>query len=271
MVLDYLLTPRQVAHKPWDMLFLGSLFVSFGMLVEIFLPSLHGSIVIFAMVPAIPLLWSLLVREEKADEGCCGTGDSLVDAVEREGALFRRHADLIGIFAFFFLGAVISYALWFAFLPQDTSSHLFADQLQEVSSIRGAVSGWVFNPQRAWLLFTHNAQVLALMFLFCLVYGVGSIYLLLWNASIIGVFIGEKLAGEGLWDFVDGFFGLLPHGSLEVAAYFVASVAGGIISVALMRGKHKQHGFRQVLVDVSALALLSIILVAAGALLEGSY
>jgi len=269
MVLDYLFTPSQVKHKPQDMLFLGTLFSSFGVLVEMFLPSISGSMVVFALIPAIPLLWSLLVREEKKDEYC--RGDSLTDAVRREGALVRRHSGIILVFSMFFLGAVIAYSLWYAILPGDVSAKLFGDQINEVGIIRGVTTGMTFSPERTWFLFTHNTQVLALMFLFCLLYGVGSIYLLLWNASIIGVVIGGRMATEGLWGFVAGFLGLLPHGSLEVVAYFVASVAGGILSVALMRGEHKRNGFKQVLVDVSSLALLSIVLLAVGALIEGSY
>ncbi len=109
------------------------------------------------------------------------------------------------------------------------------------------------------------------MFGFCLLYGIGSIYLLLWNASVIGVVLGSKILESGIVGGIIGFMGLVPHGSLELAGYFVGSLSGGIISVALMRGKHKKGGFKQALLDAGLLALAAILLIGFGALLEGSY
>ncbi|MFA4946311.1 MAG: stage II sporulation protein M [Candidatus Micrarchaeia archaeon] len=269
MVLDHLITPNKAAGKPHAMLVLGALFVSFGILVEYFLPSMGGSALVFAVLPAVPLFWSLLAREEEKDE--CVRASSLVDAVKKEGALLSRHSRLVKIYAFFFLGAVLAFTAWYALLPADAGARVFAPQLEEVSAIQGLTTGWSFNVQRAWFLFSHNLGVLALMLAFCLLYGIGSVYLLVWNAAILGVVLGEAVKAGGVMGFVYGFLGLLPHGSLEIAGYFVASIAGGILSAGLTKSRHCPGGMRQVLVDTATLALASVALIALGALLEGSY
>ncbi|MFH0836444.1 MAG: stage II sporulation protein M [Candidatus Micrarchaeota archaeon] len=267
--MDYLIKPTEVQHKTYEMLFLGALFVSFGVGVEYFLPELHGSIIIFAMIPAIPLMLSLLLREEREDEKC--RSKTLREAIKLEGSLFSRHARIIKVFSFFFLGAVIAYTFWFVALPPDLSASMFTDQIAETKVIQGMASAWFFNTQTASFLFAHNIQVLALMFLFCLFYGVGSLYLLLWNASILGVVLGQKIIAQGPVGFITGFLGLLPHGSFEIAAYFIASIAGGIMSMALMRSKCKRAALKQVAVDVVTLAAIAVILIAIGSVLESAY
>ena len=271
MVLDYLISPREAKRKPYEVFVVAALFVSFAVLVQMFIPSIQGSIIIFAMVPAIPLMWALLVREERDEE-------EEIQACYRthywEGAsvtsILARHAALVGVFSFFFLGAVFAYAVWYAALPAQQAQAIYTSQLNELDAIRGMSTGNFFDTGRFEYLFGHNLQVLGLMFAFCLVYGVGSVYLLLWNASIIGLVIGSRI-NEGILGVAMGFLSLLPHGIFEISAYFVASIAGGILSVAVMRKHYKTNCFKFVLRDVAALTVISLVLLAIGAAIESSY
>ena len=274
MVLDYLLSPHQARKDPWSLAIAAMLFVSFGVIIDVLMPSVHGSIIIFAMLPAIPLLWMLMVREEVEEEK-----DNLLGHAgyyHKHGFLgsIKPHGSLWEILAFFFLGAVIAYTFWYAALPAETSQQMFADQINEVKLIQGAMAtaatGNMFTEGKFWFLFEHNLQVLGIMFVFCLLYGIGSVYMLMWNASIIGVVLGGKIATEGIPGVVVGFLGLLPHGIFEISAYFVATIAGGIFSVSLMRGVTKP-GFRYVLYDVLFWTGLSLALLAIGAAIEASY
>jgi len=271
MVLDYLISPREAKRRPYEVFVVAALFVSFAVLAQLFIPSIRGSIIIFAMVPAIPLMWSLLVREEHDEEeeiqACYRThyweGTSVT-------SILSRHAALVEVFSFFFLGAVFAYAVWAAALPPQQTQALYGDQLNELNAIRGMNTGKFFDIARFEYLLGHNLQVLGLMFAFCLVYGMGSVYLLLWNASIIGLVVGGKM-NEGLLGVAMGFLSLLPRGIFEIAAYFVASIAGGVLSVAIMRKHYKSGIFRFVLRDVGALTALSLVLLAIGAAIESAY
>ncbi len=270
MVLDFLISPSQAEKEPWTLVLATFIFVSFGVLVELYLP-IKGSIIIFSMVPLIPLVWNVLLKEEEEEEAA-------VEASKKDGrreVLFSHHVDLWEVFAFFFLGATLAYTFWFALLPVENTQALFADQLNEVNLIRGSVIQGQFleaNEKQFTFLFNHNLQVLGLMLLFSLVYGIGSIYLLLWNASIIGVVIGGKIHEMGPYGAVVGFLGLLPHGIFELSAYFLASIAGGLFSMEMMkRGFTKPALFKHIFLEAVILIILSIILLAAGAWIEASY
>ncbi|HLD76491.1 MAG TPA: stage II sporulation protein M [Candidatus Norongarragalinales archaeon] len=272
MVLDFIISPSQAKRDPWSLAIASAIFVSFGVLVEMYMP-IKGSIIIFTMVPAIPLIWTLLLKESKEEEDdiegwTFGRGKPRAD-------LFTRHLDLWEVFAFFFLGAAVAYTFWFALLPQTQAGLIFDDQLKEVNLIRGAaltgkVAGFLDEGQ-FWFLFTHNLQVLGLMFAFSVIYGIGSIYLLLWNASIIGVVIGQKVHSIGLLGAVLGFFSLLPHGIFELSAYFVASIGGGLLSIELMRKRVKPGIAKHIFFDIALLAIVSLVLLAIGAAIEAAY
>lgn len=272
MVLDFLVSPSQATKEPWSLILATFVFVSFGVFVELYLP-IKGSIIVFAMVPLIPLVWQVLMREEEEEE-------AELDAWKKGNGklqLFVHHVDLWEVFAFFFVGAALAYTFWFALLPSETTGALFTDQLREVNLIRGSViQGQFFNnaaqENQFWFLFNHNLQVLGLMLVFSLVYGIGSIYLLLWNASIIGVVIGSKVHELGIYGAVLGFLGLLPHGVFELSAYFLASIAGGLFSMEFMkRGFTKPDLFRHIFLEVLLLLLISVLLLGVGAWVEASY
>jgi len=133
------------------------------------------------------------------------------------------------------------------------------------------ITAQIFSPEKFELLALHNFQVLGLMFLFSLLYGIGALYLLLWNASIIGVILGQKLAEQGILGVIAGFLGLIPHGIFEITAYLVAALAGGIISIAIMRSSNKKPFFKYMIEDVALLTLLSIVLLVIGAAIEAYY
>ncbi|MFH0922436.1 MAG: stage II sporulation protein M [Candidatus Micrarchaeota archaeon] len=296
MVLDYLLSPKKAYKHPWEIAVVAFLFASFGVLAQLFLPGVRASVIIFTMVPAIPLIWALLVHEEKEEEKEISvynkwehhltrliSGETLANKkikpdpsqrYTKQYSFLTHHWRLISIFAFFFLGALLGYLFWFIVMPHSTAQSVFADQLQEIENIRGystAIMGNVFKASAFDNLLFHNLQVLAVMFLFSLLYGIGSIYMLLWNAAVIAVVLGSKVYETGIQGVALGFVSLFPHGIFELLAYFVASIAGGLLSVALMRKAFKKPEFSFIAWDVFFLVIIALALVAVGALIESSY
>ncbi len=86
-------------------------------------------------------------------------------------------------------------------------------------------------PAASSMLMTHNISVTFLIFASGITFGVGTLYLLALNGLLIGTVaalcINHKLALE-FWSF------LLPHGSLELTAIFIAGGAGLIMGRALI-------------------------------------
>ncbi|MBI5177606.1 stage II sporulation protein M [Candidatus Micrarchaeota archaeon] len=282
-MIEGLVSPRAARENPGWVFFLAILFVSLAVVVAIALPSLDGAAITFAFAPAIPLIWSLIVREEEVE-------NSRLPLLEQKRA-WEYHLPLVKVFALFFLGASIAYLAWYVILPQDISHKVFAPQVDEIERIgiefnKSPVStagdqgvtvvrtvsatGNAIKPDLAWRLFSHNVVVLSFMFIFSLVYGIGAIYLLLWNASIIGIFVGERLRQLGVGGFLQALLGIIPHGVLEIGAYFLAAIAGGILSAALMHQHHRRPQFKYILVDVALLSFVSIAALALAAVLEST-
>jgi len=86
-------------------------------------------------------------------------------------------------------------------------------------------------PMASSTLMTHNISVTFLIFASGITFGVGTLYLLALNGLLIGTIaalcINHNLALE-FWSFV------LPHGSLELTAIFIAGGAGLVIGHALI-------------------------------------
>ncbi len=98
----------------------------------------------------------------------------------------------------------------------------------------------------------------------------GAIFILTWNASVIAVAMGSLIKQEiaktasfvgfsnlaayfGVATF--SFFRYMTHGVLEIVAYFMAGLAGGIISIALVKHNLQEE---KILIDVLDLVLISV-------------
>ncbi|MEM4255028.1 MAG: stage II sporulation protein M [Candidatus Norongarragalinales archaeon] len=291
MVLEYIVSPSEAKRKPWELAVVSFLFVSFGVLTQMLIPSLQGSVIIFALIPLIPLFFFILLRDE-AEEEHFDTMKEEIDEwkkvlkelkdeqlshlsrfalLQRFKRIINVHKTMIELFGFVFLGAILAYTFWFSILPQQQSYDLFYSQLQEIRTLRAVITAQVFSAEKFEFLLTHNVQVLALMFLFSLLYGIGALYLLLWNASIIGVILGEKLVQQGMLGVLVGFLSLIPHGIFEITSYLVAALAGGVLSIAILRSSNKKPFFKYLIEDVAFLTILSLALLAIGAVVEAYY
>ncbi|MFH2028053.1 MAG: stage II sporulation protein M, partial [Nanoarchaeota archaeon] len=102
----------------------------------------------------------------------------------------------------------------------------------------------------------------------------GAIFILTWNASVIGVAIGN-FARSNITNATSYFhvtsLGILRymiHGIPEIAAYFVAGLAGGIISVAVIRHHFTSKKFERILYDSTDLLIIAMVLLFIAALIE---
>jgi len=184
---------------------------------------------------------------------------------------------VIKLYAYFFVGCIIGFAFTSSIMSEQTSKSMFGD-LQFTST---GVSDISFLG-----IFAHNLNLMLLMVLFSIVYSVGAIFLLVLNAAVIGIFL-ETGIRQSIINFsslgplaypaafvvgsFEGILRLLPHGMWEFSGFFIASVAGGIISVAIERKAYKRwDAARFMLVDIATLLILATLLIAAGAFIEST-
>jgi len=265
MVLEGLIFPAKAERKPWELFFLGALYASIGMILALWIFRTEASMimVLLTVVACLPLVYRTFKREEKKDI-----------LINEERTLLREHGKALKFLMYLFFGFIVAYAVWFVFLPENLASTLFRVQTTTINQINSRIIGNTINDNVLFQIFFNNLRVLFFAILFAFFYGAGAIFILTWNASVIGVAIGvfakDKIAKVG------GYFFSIPlaigrymtHGIFEILAYFVGGLAGGIISVAIINHDINSDKFKVIMRDSLDLVLLSIILLVIAALVE---
>ena len=271
MALESIISPFSAVEKPGHMFFTGLIYASLAVFLSnwVFRDSASLIMVFLTVLAAVPIMYSTMKMEE-----------NVTVKLKDEISILKRHAKVIEYLIFLFLGFVVAYTLWFCILPFEIVENLFATQLQTIQGINNQVSGQVVsgsvtNAGSAFFqIFLNNFKVLLFALFFSFFYGAGAIFILTWNASVIaaaaGTFIQKTVAAG------THIAGAVPlailryaiHGIPEIIAYFVAGLAGGIISVAMINRDLETGKFRRIVLDVIDLCLIAIVILIFAALLE---
>jgi uncharacterized membrane protein SpoIIM required for sporulation len=257
MVLERLITIRTALKNPWTMFLVGgivsvtSLIIAF-LVFEAAVGLFTNFLITFTMIPLmLDLIRYEAVRVEALTRSKRGTN------------LLQKYRNLIKVYIAFFSGMIFALSILYVMLPEELVNRLFQDQIREIGLIRGSATFFgTFGK-----IISNNLSVLSLTFLFSFLFGAGAIFILSWNASVLAAAIGmaaRSIGGlRGLPLAVLVFF---PHGSLEILAYFIAGIAGGIVSVAVT--KRKSLGFWHMFYDAVLLMLVSVWLLIVAAFIE---
>ena len=275
MVLELLFNPFSLKKKPWEM-FIGGFFYSIVALMLSYLVfrEIAGILMVFLIVmSALPMMYTAIKNEEE-----------LYLRYDKEWFLLKEHTKVLIYLMFLFLGITVALMFAYIILPQSVTNVIFDLQRTAIinvnSSIQSSVTGGITKLELLGKILFNNIKVLFFCLLFSLLYGAGSIFILTWNASVIATAIGALVKTEiaktislvgatslstyfGITAF--SFFRYMTHGFFEIAAYFVAGLAGGIISIALIKHNLKE---RRILVDSLDLIILSIAFLVVAGLIE---
>lgn len=264
MVLESLFNPFTVKKRPWEMFFAGFFYSVVGLMLSYFVfKEIAGILTVFLIVLAtLPILYTTIKNEEELDL-----------KTDKEWTLLKEHSKVLTFLIFLFLGITAALVLSYIFLPQTMVDTIFHLQKQAISNVNnyvqsGAITGAVTKLGLFWKIFMNNIKVMFFCVIFSLLYGTGAIFILTWNASVIATAMGNLVKSEigqaaslvGLSSIsayfgaaAFGFLRYMTHGIFEVSAYFIAGLAGGIISIALIK-----HNLRNDRVFIDALDLLLV-------------
>lgn len=257
MVLEKIVTIRQAVKHPLWMFVIGaivsiiSLFISFLVFPESV--GLFTTVLItFIMTP---FMVNLLTHETFVTE---------LDIKKKiTQNFFQRHRNMLMVYIAFFSGMIVALSLVFIFLPEETVEKLFNDQITEIKLIRGS-----FLDIGTFTKITiNNIGVLFLSLLFAFIFGSGAIFILAWNASVLAAAIGltAKSIG-GVYGIPVALITYMPHGIFEIGAYFLAGIAGGILSALVMQRKNELFGV--MVRDTIKVVVLAVILLLIGSAIE---
>jgi hypothetical protein len=281
MVLESLLDRKEALHHPFVMLVISVIICSVSLWASYLTFPRSCSIlaIAFITIAFMPLFRAIFENEEEQE-------------AERPGyaALFiARHFNVIKVYAFLFLGLILTYAFWYSVVDIGVRNVMFAEQentLKGIENLRETLTGAFSIKTGAcgtntgcWfnvIFFNNSIFVLLPALFFSFVYGAGAVFLIGWNASVLGVLIGKDIvryaATHGgvtaLIVATERFLSLVPHGVFESLGYFTGALAGGIVGAAISKKKHLRGEMSTIAKDVFVMLLYAIGLLVLGALIE---
>ncbi len=209
--------------------------------------------VLFTVIPSVSFITLLLKKEEKMEE------EYVKEHYEK--AFWIRHEKDLTVMLLFFAGLTLSFAVWAYILPEN----FFQVQLQKINEIHGISGAASYKYYTFTQILNNNLQVMFFSFLFSFIFGSGAIFIIAWNASILGVYIGQL--AESLWGIPIVGLSFVPHGLPEIAGYICAGLAGGIMSAMIIR-KNTKHIKEIVAFDSIKLLILGTFLIFIAAIIE---
>jgi uncharacterized membrane protein SpoIIM required for sporulation len=277
-MLEMLLSPRKAERRPWEMFFVGLFYASLSILLvgwffsnDAVLSKYSGILIVtFCVMFTTPFIYYAIRNEEEKETNYSGAFKML-----------REHSRTLFAFMWLFLGILVAFAFWYMVL---SSSQSFRAQIETYCMINrpsnfndcvsqyspGAKSigtGFVSSTDKIFMIFANNVYVLLFTIVFSLVFGAGAIFVLAWNASVIaaaiGIYTKSNLASLPL-----GLGRYMIHGIPEIAAYFIAALAGGIVSMAIVRHDVRGQKFWDILQDSLNLIILAVVILFVAALIE---
>ena len=275
MVLEDLIDPCSAERNPAKIALLTAVFVSIAVIATLFLgqDSPGWLLIVLVLLPSIPFVLNLInYQEEKTTK--------MARKKFFGSHTLARHFSTLMILFVYFIALTATFTFWYLALPSETSDNLFAIQTNELRNVQGSFYGYATNFLNTFeTIFLHNLEVLLLLLLFSLLYGAGSVFILVWNASVVAVFLGgitrayllqSPRSAAWVTGLGTGVLGILPHGLFELFAYLGIALAGGVLSRAILRHMAKKPEFIQVLYDVAKLTGWSILFLALGAFIEST-
>ncbi|MFH1711027.1 MAG: stage II sporulation protein M [Nanoarchaeota archaeon] len=275
---EMILSPRKAKRAPWEMFFVGLVYASLAILLvnwffskDVVLSKYSGILVVtFTVMFCTPFMYFLIRNEEEEDTKYVGMT-----------SLLKEHGKAVFALMWLFMGFIVAFSFWYLILGADAN---FKAQIETYCSINkpnnfdaciqehgiksgGSGTGFVTSTDRFFMIFVNNIYVLIFTIVFSLIFGAGAIFILAWNASVIAAAIGI-FSRSDLGNLPLGISRYMIHGIPEILAYFIAFLAGGIISMAITKHDTHKERFWNILQDSLNLVIIAIVILLLAALIE---
>jgi len=259
--LSALYNPLSAERHPLEALLIGLIYsiIAVGLSMLLFTQDVSSVMIAITVVATLPLAYNV-IKLEAAKRNICTT----------EGCMLNEHRKGLNVLMLLFAGFVIGYLVWFLILPAPRISHVFASQLNTILTTHTATGQFIGTDSVLVGIIANNLRIIGICFLFSVLFGAGALFILSWNASVMATAIGSAirtgLAG-GASVFPIAYTSLaryLTHGIPEIAAYFLAGLAGGILYHATINKRLDKAALK----DIATLTVIAILLVICAGLIE---
>jgi len=277
-MLELLLNPKKAEREPWEMFFIGLFYAALSILLvnwifsgDAVLSKYSGILVVtFTVMFSLPFMYYIIKYEEEK-------------SIEVEGAfkLLKTHSTAILALMWLFFGFIVSFSFLYVVLSSSQSFRAQIetyclinrpanfDQCVQEYGVKGVVKTTAFltAKEKLFMIFANNIYVLIFTLVFSLIFGAGAIFVLAWNASVIAAAVGI-FSKESLSNLPLGILRYMIHGVPEIASYFIGALAGGIVSVAIIRHDFGTEKFWNILQDSLNLIIIAVVVLFFAALIE---
>jgi len=276
---ELLINPKKAERRPWEMFFIGMFYAALSLILvqwifsgDPVLSKYTGILVVtFCVMFSIPFMYFAIKNEEEKDLE--------IDGFTR---LMKEHGKALLYFMFLFMGFVVAFSIWY--IVFENGNQHFRAQIETYCMINkpshfeeciteygmgtpAKTTGFLTSKDKIVNIFANNIYVLIFTLVFSLIFGAGAIFILAWNASVIaaaiGIFSKSSLANLPL-----GLARYMIHGIPEIGAYFAGALAGGIISIAIIKHDLNSEKFWVILQDSLNLIILAVVILFFAALVE---
>jgi len=273
-----LLNPKKAERKPWEMFFVGLFYASLALLFvnwifssnPIFSKYISLLTITFTVILSMPFVYFMMKMEEEKEV-----------RYGSEKSLLKEHSKAIIAFLWLFLGFLVAFSVFYILFPGFAGQN-FQAQIEQYCNINmplhfkecikqygGSLSltASALGNSNLIDIFVNNIYVLIFSLIFSLVFGAGAIFILAWNASVIATAIGI-FSHSSMANLPVSILRYMIHGLPEIAAYFTAALAGGIIGIAIIRNDIKSDKFWHIMKDSLDLLIIALVILVAAALIE---
>lgn len=268
-MLEFVFSAKNIKKNPVCAFFSGAIITLVSFVISLFIFPLAAGLmtVFFVTMTIVPFATKVFIKNE------------FLEKQKDKPGFFARHEFVLKTYTLFFLAVVFGLSFLFHVMPAPEAEKAFSYQMQAMSEVNLRST----SPGDFYIVLANNLKVSAISFLLSVLFGAGAILVLSWNASIIAVFIGgiskgfipvySSLGAAAVpLSYAHGLpiaiLSIFLHGIPEITSYFLSGLAGGLISVALIREKVWSPEFNRVAKDGLALLATSLALIVVAAFLE---
>ncbi|MEM3112801.1 MAG: stage II sporulation protein M [Candidatus Pacearchaeota archaeon] len=275
-MLEMLLNPIRSERRPWEMFFVGFIYAALSVILvnwvfgsDVVLVKYSAILIVtFTVMFCIPFFYYILrLEEEKEFE------------YDNSFKLIKEHGRAIHSLLWLFLGFVAAFSISYILIGSPDNFRAQIETycaINNPSNMDGCVSQYGVNSSLTGSatsrylfgsIFINNFYVLVFTLIFSIIFGAGGIFILAWNASVISAAV-VIFSKSDIYNVPIGISRYLIHGIPEIAAYFIGTLAGGILGISLVKKEFRSEKFWRVLYDFLLLLVIAIVILFIAALIE---
>lgn len=265
-MLEHLWLKEELEDKYFHITAFGLVFTVLGGYITKLIFNFHSGLVsvfVISLIAAYPVV-RYMRKEEARDEKL---------AEKSELSLLEAHEEEIAVYISLFIGIFVGFFI----LSSLMGSQFFNTQIEEIGRIRGGdfaaetLGYFLFNESfsKFTAIVLNNLSVFSVILVISFIFTAGAIFILAWNASVLGVFLSE--ISKSIYQVPYYVLAYLPHGLIEISAYITAGISGALISRQVedfAKGKEDIGVLSSSFKDVIILIGVGIVLVLFGGVVE---